>query len=71
MSACPDPNCRLLKTRVIDSRVLTNGWTKRRRECYLGCGGRWNTYEVPEDELQITNTQDQESEVEQGNEGAD
>lgn len=52
MSACPE--CGTGKTRVIDSRYLENGWTKRRRSCDWGCSARWNTYEVPEAVLEFT-----------------
>lgn len=51
MSACPE--CGMGKTRVIDSRYCANGWTKRRRACDWGCSARWNTYEVPEDSLEL------------------
>ena len=57
MSACPE--CGVGKTRVIDSRYLANGWTKRRRACDWGCSARWNTYEVPEAVLEFFDPADQ------------
>jgi len=35
-----------MKSKVVDSRPLTNGWTQRLREC-SACQERWYTFEVP------------------------
>ena len=51
MSACP--KCRDVKTKVMQSWVLRNGWTVRRRRCLYGCNNLWLSYEVPDDELTI------------------
>ena len=37
---------------VIDTRTITGGIVKRRRECQI-CGYRWNTYEVPADAVKF------------------
>jgi len=51
MSACPE--CRDVKTKVMQTWVLRNGWTVRRRRCVYGCDYLWLTYEVPDNELSI------------------
>ncbi|QKK03365.1 MAG: transcriptional repressor NrdR [Pseudomonadota bacterium] len=41
------PFCNHTETRVVDSRLASDGFQiRRRREC-AGCGGRFNTLEVP------------------------
>jgi transcriptional regulator NrdR family protein len=42
--------CNHDATSITNSRPTVNGWTYRRREC-MNCGHRWNTYEIPEDEI--------------------
>jgi transcriptional repressor NrdR len=44
------PECGGSRTTIPNTRPVTNGWTYRRREC-VDCKHRWNTYEIPEDEL--------------------
>lgn len=51
MSACPE--CADIKTKVMQSWVLKNGWTVRRRRCIYGCNHLWLTYEVPCDALTL------------------
>lgn len=51
MSACPE--CGQIKTRVIETRVMQNGWTRRWRFCSDDCQSRWYTYEVPDSILSI------------------
>lgn len=67
MSQCPE--CKTGKTQVIDSRYCDNGWTKRRRRCTWGCEHRWNTYEIPEEELNFD--EDQRDDVREDDEDVD
>lgn len=50
MSACPE--CRILRTGVVMTQQLENGWTRRRRVCDH-CGARWYTIELDEDDLEV------------------
>lgn len=52
MSACP--YCNTIKTRVYETRVLQNGWTRRGRICEYDCRERWFTYEVPDSALSVS-----------------
>lgn len=50
MSACPE--CREFNSKVLDTRKrLEDGWVHRQRLC-LSCGERWETVEVPADDVQ-------------------
>jgi transcriptional regulator NrdR family protein len=51
MSACPV--CGYRKTRVMLTDQLRNGWTRRRRQCGH-CHARWNSYELPQTELDLS-----------------
>ena len=52
MSACP--KCRLFDCGATMTRKLRNGWVKRWRKCLTTGGGHtFNTYEVPEGELEL------------------
>ena len=51
MSACPE--CGQRKTKVLLTDQLRNGWTRRRRQCGH-CQARWNTYELPQAELDLS-----------------
>lgn len=51
MSACP--TCGYRKTRTVASDHLRNGWTRRRRECGY-CLARWNSFELPQTELDLS-----------------
>lgn len=54
MSACPE--CGSWNSRVLESRRRPEtGWQYRRREC-LQCAGRWATYEVPAQDVQVANS---------------
>lgn len=47
------PRCKVLETKVIDSRVIEEGYTiRRRREC-TNCGYRFTTYEKLELDIMI------------------
>lgn len=49
MSVCI--KCNSWKTKVLQTRKLRNdGWTFRERKCYL-CGHRWDTVEVPAEDI--------------------
>lgn len=50
------PSCNHLKSRVTDSRPLTNGWTQRTRRC-LACDTTWQTYEVNADDCEVNPSQ--------------
>lgn len=45
------PFCQSLENRVVDSRLAREGRAIRRRRACTGCGGRFTTYEVPEETL--------------------
>lgn len=45
------PFCQSLENRVLDSRLARDGRAVRRRRACAGCGGRFTTYEVPEETL--------------------
>ncbi|CAB4134706.1 hypothetical protein UFOVP274_48 [uncultured Caudovirales phage] len=45
------PECNDMKSKVADSRPLTNGWTQRKRKCE--CGNVWYTFEVPADFCEV------------------
>jgi transcriptional repressor NrdR len=48
------PNCESADLKVKDSRDhQVYNWIKRRREC-LDCNYRWNTYEIPENEVEVS-----------------
>ena len=51
MSACPV--CGQRKTRVLLTDQLRNGWMRRRRQCGH-CHARWNSYELPQTELDLS-----------------
>jgi transcriptional repressor NrdR len=55
MSLCPD--CGTRNSKVLDTRLLTNGWLRRRRLCNQ-CERRWYTYEIPADSVTITEEND-------------
>lgn len=49
MTACI--RCREFNSKVLDSRKRINdGWVHRQRLC-LSCGERWETVEVPVDDI--------------------
>lgn len=49
--------CGSWKTKVLQTRKLRNdGWTFRERKCDL-CDHRWNTLEVPEEDVRVPSTQ--------------
>lgn len=52
MSACPE--CTCADTVVIETRLLVNGWTRRRRRCKLEPTHRWTTYELTAGELDLS-----------------
>lgn len=52
MSACPF--CRQIKTRVVETRTMQNGWTRRWRFCEFDCRQRWYSYEIPESVLTVS-----------------
>ena len=56
MSACP--SCREIKTKVMETKVLKNGWVWRRRKCLYDCGTLFRTFEIPEDFLSISPSED-------------
>jgi transcriptional regulator NrdR family protein len=65
VAACP--KCRLIKTAVVLTQQLENGWTRRRRVCDLaghGCGHRWYTLEIAEDDVEERHAPEIESDYE-------
>lgn len=52
MSACPF--CHEIKTRVIETRTMQNGWVRRSRLCAYDCKGKWFTYEIAEQHLNVS-----------------
>jgi transcriptional regulator NrdR family protein len=52
MSACPV--CACADTIVTETRLLVNGWTRRRRRCKLETTHRWTTYELTAAELDLS-----------------
>ena len=52
MSACP--SCGQIKTQVVETRTMQNGWTRRWRFCFGDCQSRWYTYEVPDSMLSLS-----------------
>ena len=55
-------HCVANASKVIDSRVLKDGTTRRRRKC-LNCGLRWTTHEITvSDGDNIAPTRDREKE---------
>jgi transcriptional regulator NrdR family protein len=52
MSACPDSDCGRLKTVVYETRTVACGWIRRRRKC--DCGQRWQTYELADWEIDLS-----------------
>jgi transcriptional repressor NrdR len=50
MSLCPE--CSTRNSKVLDTRVIVNGWLRRRRQCNE-CDARWATYEIPEQNVTI------------------
>lgn len=59
MSACPE--CRILRTSVVMTVQLENGWTRRRRACNHGCGHRWYTIELDENALDVQQPEDEKN----------
>jgi len=43
---------------VMETKVLKNGWVWRRRKCLYDCGTLFRTFEIPEDFLSISPSED-------------
>lgn len=54
MSLCPE--CATRNSKVLDTRVTDNGWLRRRRQCNE-CDARWATYEIPEHNVTVNDSE--------------
>jgi transcriptional regulator NrdR family protein len=51
MSACPV--CGTWRSRVTETRSLSNGWHLRTRYCMKNANHKWKTYEIPEELIEM------------------